>query len=387
MSLGSTGLRILSIGAFPFPYPQGSQVFARAQALALVTAGADVAVATYGVGEGAIPAGIRWISSSSSLAPRTGRSGPSLRKPVADAALVASVIRAQRAERFDVALAHNAEAALVAAAARAITGLRFVYVAHTLMGVELSAYGTPRLRGVLDAVGRAVDRCAASSANAVIALSAPGKHVLSAHTGDEIALISPGLERTDPPTDAEIREACRFAGVETHRFVLYAGNLDSYQDLELLDNASGSLDARFGPVVVATHDATGGERFPNLRIVEFKDFGQVRALGFAASALVATRRRTGGFPIKLLNYMEAARPIIAFRSVAEGLVDGVSARLLDDSAGPGELADAIRELAEAPEFAHRLGTAAHEHLIANHDWNDITKQTLGVALRAIGRST
>jgi len=386
MSLGSTEPRILSIGAFPFPYPQGSQVFAREQALALTAVGADVTVATYGVGEGAIPARIRWISSSSSLAPTTGRSGPSLRKPVADAALVARVIRAQRAERFDVALAHNAEAAFIAAAARAITGLRFVYVAHTLMGVELSAYGKPRLRGVLDAAGRAVDRCAASSANAVIALSSHGKHALSAHTRDEIALIPPGLERTDPPTEAEVRAACHLAGVETNRFVLYTGNLDSYQDLELLDNASAALGESFGPVVVATHDATGGERFPNLRIVEFKNFGPVRALGFAASTLVATRRRTGGFPIKLLNYMETARPIIAFRSVAEGLIDGMSARLLDDSAGPAELAGAIRELVETPEVARRLGLAAHEHLIAKHDWRDIAKETLGVALRAVGRN-
>ena len=79
-----------------------------------------------------------------------------------------------------------------------------------------------------------------------------------------------------------------------------------------------------------------------------------------------------------------AGEVVATDSTA---VAGALGRLLDDSAGPGELADAIRELAEAPEFAHRLGTAAHEHLIANHDWNDITKQTLGVALRAIGRST
>ena len=76
-------MRLLLIGAFPFPYPQGSQVFAAQQALALASAGARVSFASYGNGSGALPPGIEWIPSAPKLAPVSGRSGPSLAKPLA----------------------------------------------------------------------------------------------------------------------------------------------------------------------------------------------------------------------------------------------------------------------------------------------------------------
>lgn len=382
-------LRILSIGAFPFPYPQGSQVFAAAQARALTVAGADISLASYGTGEGELPGGLTWIPSSRALAPRSGRSGPSLAKPFADAALVSTVVRAQRARRFDVALAHNAEAAFVAAAVRGLTGLRFVYIAHTVMREELSAYGPRQLRSLLDRVGGVIDARAAAGANAVIALSEAGRRTLSPFARDEISVIPPGLELRDAPSEEAMHAACRDAGVEPRRFFLYCGNLDGYQDLELLDAAAQTLGetskGEYGPVLVATHDASGAHRFQNLRVTELGDFASMRALQFAATALVATRRRTGGFPIKLLNYMEAARPIVAFEEVADGLIDGVSARLLDAGAGPDAIALALREFAETPTLGLELGAAAHEHLIAHHSWPDIAARTLGVAQRAARR--
>lgn len=378
-------LRILSIGAFPFPYPQGSQVFAAAQARALSAAGAEVSFASYGTGQGEFPRELTWLPSSRALAPRSGRSGPSVVKPFADAALVSTVVQAHRTRAFDIAIAHNAEAAFIAAAARGMTGLRFVYVAHTVMREELSAYGPSQLRAILDGLGGIIDARAAASADAVIALSKAGVSALSPHVRDEISLIPPGLDPRDPPKEDAVRAACRAARVEPRRFFLYCGNLDGYQDLELLDQAARMFGNDFGPVLVATHDASDAHRFPHLRVTGQRDYSNTRALQFAATALVATRRRTGGFPIKLLNYMEAARPIVAFRDVAEGLVDGVSARLLESAAGPEALAGALRELAEKPALALELGAAAHKHLIAHHSWPEIADRTLEVARRAAGR--
>ena len=382
-------LRILSIGAFPFPYPQGSQVFAAAQARALSAAGAEVSFASYGAGQGEFPRELTWLPSSRTLAPRSGRSGPSVVKPFADAALVSTVVQAQRARAFDIALAHNAEAAFIAAAARSMTGLRFVYVAHTVMREELSAYGPSQLRAILDGLGGIIDARAAASADAVIALSQAGISALSPHVRDEIRLIPPGLDLRDPPHEDAVRAACHAARVEPRRFFLYCGNLDGYQDLELLDAAARTLGSttsgELSPVVVATHDASDASRYPNLRVIELRDFADTRALQFAATALVTTRRRTGGFPIKLLNYMEAGRPIVAFRDVADGLVDGASARLLETGAGPEAVAGALRELAERPALALELGATAHENLIARHSWPAIADQTLRLAQRAAKR--
>ena len=368
-------MRILLIGAFPFPYPQGSQVFARQQALALASAGARVAIATYGRGEGPVPEPLEWIPSSRHLAPASGRSGPSAARPLADLALVATVVAAQRRQRFDCALAHNAEAALVAAAARRVTGLRHVYVAHTLLARELSAYAAPRHRARLDRLGGSIDRFVTRRADGVVALSHAAECALGPFARGPIERIPPGLDRCDLPSDADRREACARLGLEPGRFFLYAGNLDGYQELDRLDAAARHLAADSPPIVVVTHDASEAERFPSLRVIE-AGFETARALGFAATALVLTRTRTGGFPIKLLNYMEAERPIVACAGVAEGLVHDESAILLREDAPPEALADALRGLAADPGHAARLGRAARHHLDTHHRWPDLARRTL-----------
>ncbi|MEE2664740.1 MAG: glycosyltransferase family 4 protein [Myxococcota bacterium] len=370
-------MRILLIGAFPFPYPQGSQVFAAGQAAALARSGVQVALASYGAGEGVLPDGIDWIPSSRRFAPSHRRSGPSLGKPLADAALVATVVGAQRRRRFDLALAHNAEAALVAASARRLTGLRYVYVAHTLLERELSAYAAQRHRARLDRLGSRIDRWVAGSADAVITLSRAAEKALTPYARGPVAHIPPGLERSEPPSESRRRDACRAHGLEPGGFFLYTGNLDGYQELDRLASAAACLAEGAPPVVVATHDARDASSFPGLRVFE-TDFASARALAFEAAALVLTRSRTGGFPIKLLNYMETGRPIVAFDEIAEGLTDDRTACLLLADAGPESIARALCDLADDRERAGRIGAAALAHLRTAHDWTHLADRTLGV---------
>jgi len=359
-------MRLLLIGAFPFPYPQGSQVYVAAQAAGLAGAGDDVAVASYGWGEGPIPEGVEWIASSRRLAPRSGRSGPSLAKPLADLGLLATVVRAQRQRHFDMAVAHNAEAAVVASVARRLTGLRYVYVAHTLLAQELSAYASKRWAQPLAGGGARIDRWAARDADSVIVLGRAALDALGPDARGPVARIAPALEIASPPDLPQQGAACAASGLTPRHFFLYMGNLDGYQELDRLDAAAQALPDDAPPIVVATHDARSADRFRQLRVIE-ADFDTARCLAHASTALVATRTRTGGFPIKLLNYMEARRPIVAFEPVAEGLRHEETAYLLPDTASPDELAGALQTLAANPRLADRLASAAHHHLLTHHD--------------------
>ncbi len=365
-------MRLALVGAFPFPAPQGSQVYLDEQRRALEAAGASCEVISY-------------ASLATGLAPRRIRSGPSWRKPMADAALCVALIAAQRRQHFDAVLAHNAEAAVVAVFARVFTRVPVIYVAHTVLRYELSAYGPSPWKRALDRIGSAVDGWIGRRVDAIVALSDDAKSLLSRQARCPLAVIPPGLEPGPPPDPNDTLRVCRRAGVEPGRFVLYAGNLDAYQDLELLDAAASLLGTRVMPVVVATHDVRDGlARLPNLRIVTVQRFEEVRALQFAATSLVLTRRRPGGFPIKLLNYMESGRPIVAFGRTAPGLSDGVDARLLDETAGPEQLARVLRELADDPDAASALGAAAREHLRAAHHSPALASRTLAFTREITG---
>ncbi len=312
------------------------------------------------------------------------RSGPHPGKPLADAALLRTWVRAARRERFDCALAHNAEAALIALATRRVVGVPVVYVAHTLLGVELSAYLPASAKRVADAVGARVDQAIAARADRVIALCDDAARALGRFTRRSPVVIAPGLDPQPAPSSHAQATACERAGVLPDEFVLYTGNLDAYQELELLDGIGGPATRAEGlapTVVVASHDpavegAAFRERHPTLRGVRVADIAETRALCHAARVLVMTRRRTGGFPVKLLNYMEAAKPIVAFEDVAAGLVDDRSAALLPRDADAGAFAARVLALfADAAQRA-RLGAGARARLEAEHGWATLAERTL-----------
>jgi glycosyltransferase involved in cell wall biosynthesis len=378
-----TPARIALLGAFPFPYPQGSQIFVADQARALAQCGAEPLLHSYGRGEGEPPCGLALAPSAGWTSPRAMRSGPQWGKPLADVALLATYLRSAGRQRFDAVLAHNAEAALIALAARARTGVPVVYVAHTILRHELSAYGPARLRGALDRVGGALDRAIARRVDGAIALCEEARAELSAHARGPIAVIPPGLDPAPAPEPSRVRDVCAAHGLTPGRFVLYSGNLDGYQDLALLGDTAHRLgDAT--PVVIATHDRAAGRAADltdggarrRARVVVVDDYASMRALCHAARVLVLTRRREGGFPIKLLNYMETGRPIVAFRSVAIGLEHGESAWLLEEGAGAEELAAGILTLCGDAALCERLGRGARQQLETCHAWPELAARTL-----------
>jgi glycosyltransferase involved in cell wall biosynthesis len=374
--------RIALLGAFQFPVPQGSQVFAAEQARALGRAGAEVTLVCYGRGAGAAPADLALVRTPARLSPRSHRAGPRAGKPVADAALLAALVRAQRARLFDAVLAHNAEAALVAIAARAITRVPVVYVAHTLLECELATYGPRALGRSLDQVGRRLDRAIAARADAVVALTRRGAERLSASAHRPVAVIPPGLDPRPAPKSEAIARTCARHGLEPGRYVLYAGNLDAYQELPSLAAAAAARpDVAF---VAATHGAA--RDLGAVRVVRVEDVTELRRLTWAAGVAVAPRRAFGGFPVKLLNYMEAARPIVARSGVVDALVHDQNAWLVPPEAGPEAIAEACLALLSKPAHAASLGRAARSTLEADHSWPRLATQTLGWLAETVLRS-
>lgn len=360
------------IAAFPFPLSQGSQIFVRDQARALVRAGAEVTLFCYGSGEGPVPDDLELVRVPELVSPRALRAGPSPGKPLADAWLACNFAAEARRRGFDAALAHNAEAALAGLLARPACGVPVVYVAHTLLGVELDAYVAPALEGPTAQLGAALDQLLAQRVDAVIALCATAREVLGRDARGPVAVLPPGLEPGPVPEPAAIEQACARAGVEAGRFVLYTGNVDRYQDLDLLEHA-----ARLAPelsVLVATH---GARRPPGraLRCARVTP-DEARALTFACQLAVLPRRRPGGFPIKLLSYMEAGRPIVAREHVGDSLPHGEAAWLVPDTVTAEQLAAALKRVAGDPELASRLGRGARSRLATHHTWPELAQHTL-----------
>ena len=373
-------MRLALLAAFPFPAPQGSQWYVAAQARALREAGAEVTLFCYGSGDGRPHPGIDVVRTPAAAAPKRLRAGFDGAKLGADRALLARFLEAHRAHPFDAVLAHNAEAGLLALAARARCGVPVVYVAHTLWRAELESYLPRALTGPATLGGHALDALLARGADAVLALSEVGRRALARHAGGEVARIVPGLEPEHSPHPDDVAAVCFRHGLSPDGFVLYAGNLDAYQDLPDLD-AAARADGVL-PVVAVTHDRRG-PRLPHLRVIEVKTPEEARRMVFGARATVVPRRHTGGFPIKLLQYMEAARPIVALAKVADTLTHEESGWLLREDAPPAELASALRRCCEDEALRGRLGAGARKVLESDHGWPALAEATLALVARAV----
>ncbi|MEM9176932.1 MAG: glycosyltransferase, partial [Myxococcota bacterium] len=338
-------MRLLLVGAFPYPHHQGSQVYFQEQAIALRAAGAEVVLLTYGPADDAPLADLdRWRALDGFVhhtiprdaRPRSAASGPSLAKPRADLALrrtLLDAIASKRAEgaSFDVIMTHNIEACVIALSLRrALVNARvpIVYCVHTLLRHELSAYLKPfqnnhlemdagdwnpmpgRVRRVIDGVGRRLDAFAAAQVDGWIALTQSAERVMQTRRRAPGRVIPPPLPDPrhrffDEPTGRRI---------PSEPYFLYAGNLDGYQELPLLEAAARRLAthsasprivlASFDPAVAAPERGWA----PGIEPRHVTSEGEMQALAAQARATLVPRLAVGGFPIKLANSLAVGTP-------------------------------------------------------------------------------
>lgn len=455
-------MRLLLVGAFPYPHNQGSQVYFQEQAIALRAAGADVALLTYGSdasnsrktskrnsAERSVPGqralegwraldGFEHWTSPGWTSPRSLRSGPSWAKPLGDLGLAMTLRNAVASSRsddaYDAILTHNAEAALVALHTLPNVRPPILYCVHTLLENELSAYlKGPKKKGflssvralgatgpfaeLLDRVGDRIDRWIAERVDGSISLTRSAASVMRQSSEVPSALIPPPLP--DPELDSEPLNPAEIAsrhGLDPGRFFLYSGNLDGYQELDILSAAASDLAGRSESppqIVIASHhpgrhlgrhanrqhgasahgryfrnrDSLGGaapgwaESLPGVEFRHVESSSEMQALLSAARASLVTRRAQGGFPIKLVNSLATGTPVIAFHEQEWGLTHERNSLICAPGRAALTLANAIEQLAEDDALAERLSAGARALYLERHVPERVASETLDLIRR------
>lgn len=374
-----TRYRVLMVAASPFPFPQGSQVLIAGLAEALAARGHRVEIVTYprGAAGPAAPVPLHRVAAPPCLVRPDPR--PSFRKPALDLLLARLTLRTARELRPDVLHTHNVEGLLIALWVRRRTGIPVVYHLHNRMEPELPAYFSSAVgRWAGRTAGRWADRHLPRRADACIVLHADAARDLPADGVDpaRVHVIPPGIGRCDPPADGPEAVRRRW-GLGAGPLVLYSGNLDTYQDLGLLLAAFAHVRGRRpqAQLVLATHLPAGGRREREVRrglgagahLLMGVDWEAMCALLAAAAVAVCPRGVCWGFPIKVLNYMAAGRPIVAAAGSAQGLAP-LETALVVPNGDAGALAQAIVQLLDDPDLAARLGRTARSAVERHYTW-------------------
>ncbi len=164
--------------------------------------------------------------------------------------------------------------------------------------------------------------------------------------------------------------------------LIYTGTLAPYQDVDLLLEAFAlarrtrkdlrlcfSVSSPFDP-----YEAQAQRLGVRHAIDVVPDgFAELPTRLARSSIAVLPRTRCPGIPQKLLNYMAAAKPIVASAGSAK-ILDHERTGLVVPNGNVAAFADAILRLAGNPGLARELGRCAREHVERSCSWDHAAEQ-------------
>jgi len=378
-------LRIAVVAACPFPVPRGTPIRILRLAEAIADRGHEVHVATYHLGSGTVSPALRLhrirdIPSYRKLGP-----GPSIRKLLqVDPALTLLLRKLLRGQNFDVIHAHHVEGLAVGAVARVgLVGQKvpLVFDAHTLLMSELPYYALGLPASAKAGIGRWMDRLLPRLAEHTVCVTETIRNKLIEQAGvdpSRVTVVTNGIEvnHFDP---ARVRGGPHRPG----KTLIFTGNLAEYQGIDLMLKAFRSVAVRIGDarLVIATDSSFGpyeslaqelGIR-DRIELVASPSFNDLPGLLANADVAINPRTDCDGVPVKLLNYMAAARPVVSFDSSAPGVRHGRTGWLAE-SGDIEALADGMVALLLDGARAREIGQAARDYVVEHCSWPKAARQ-------------
>lgn len=353
-------LRILFLAPQPFFEVRGTPLAVRAMVRALVAEGHEVELLTFPQGQSAEVPG---LVHRRSLALPVGHvpPGPSLAKMVLDVPFVAEAAWRLAIGRYDVVHAVEEAAHLIAPVAR-LLGVPLVADVDSSIPDQLRESGFAR-GGPIHWVASALDRHALRHAAAVITVCrsltdgvrdrAPQARVFQ--------IEDPPLVPAGPTApDAEVAALRSRLGLDGRPTVVYSGNFEVYQGVDLLVDAAALVpEAQFAfmggePAEVDAQRERARSRGAALRCVfAGKRPPEELPAWVGLAALLASPRVKGvNTPFKIYTYLASGRPIVATRLPTHTqLLDDTVAWLVEPTAEG--LAGGIRAVLAEPTEARR----------------------------------
>lgn len=342
----------------------------RRLAEAIAGAGHAIDLVTYGFGaDVALPPSVRVLRAGRLPFVRRVPIGPSLLKVALDARVLMRAARLLRAEpgRYD-AIQGFEEGAWLARALSRVFGVPFVYDMDSDIETQL---GESRWFRWLLPLARRIDHAAVRDAIAVLTVCgtltervrqlAPGTPVFQIEDAPNVT------EFADHRTARE--EIARRWRLPAGPLIVYTGNLEPYQGVEILVRAApvvcrerpdalflivGGDDAQVAALREVAHAVGAAER---VVLLGERPEPEMASFLAAADVLVSPRSLGTNTPLKLYAYLMSGRPVVATdRAVHTQLLSAEEAVLAPPS--PTGLAAAILGVLRDPEHAARIARNA-----------------------------
>ena len=370
-------MRILVLAPQPFYVERGTPIAVDLLVRTLAAAGHRVEVLAFHLGDTPTCGDVTVHRIPPVPFVRAVGPGLSLRKLVCDAVFGASLVRLLARRRFDVIHAVE-ESVFLAMLLAPRLGVPYVYDMDSSLPDQVLARA-PWLRPAAPLL-RAAERAAVRRSAAVAAVCDDlARRAWAAGARRVVLLRDVSLLPDVPPPPPEARAALRadLGAGPGDTLVLYVGNLEPYQGIDLLIDGFAAAAARDRSLRLAI---VGGEaadvaRYRRrveaaglmacARVVGPRPVARLREHLDAADILVSPRVGGTNTPMKLYSYLHAGRPVVATDLPTHTQVLTREAACLVKPE-PRVLAAALLELAADPALRARLGAAGRALVERRH---------------------
>lgn len=372
------------VAACPFPANHGTPGAIRELALHLAQQGHEVHVVTYPQSED-IPVGGLHIHRVRMpfMKPGPITIGPSIERLFYDALLIPKLVQIIRRYKIDVIHAHNYEATIAGAMAKWLTRLPLIYNGVTAMADELPSYHFIRPDALARWIGKSLDYVVPSLSDLLMVLSDELKDYLVQIGNPErkLLVVPPGVELDWLASGDGGRVRNRLGLADTTPIVMYTGALESFQRVDYLLQAMALVVKQVPEAVLVIVGNIKNQKAQESLLAMAAELGIADQLCFVASApieelpdylaaadvTVVPRPSCPGYPIKLLNYMAAGKPVVSFAGSAKSLCHEYSGYIAAND-DVEDLAKGIWTLLQNPEVAKIMGARARASLEGVFDW-------------------
>ncbi len=363
-------MKVLLLAPHPFFQDRGTPIAVRALAEVLGAAGHRVDILAYAEGSDVVIPGVRLLRIPRIRGLSGIRPGFSWKKLVSDGLMAAKMLPMVRRERYDLVHAVE-ESAFLARALKALFGIPYVYdmdssLAHQMM----EKYGGLRaVAGVLEASERHAIRhsvgviAVCRALEEIVEAGAPGKLVARI---EDVTLLDGGSAALVPPLPDAPRP-----------LVLYVGNLERYQGIDLLmdgwahavrQGAPGTLMIVGGTeahIAQYRRRAEAGGFLDRVRFAGPRPVALLGAVLDAADVLVSPRTLGFNTPMKVYSYLDSGKPIVATRLPTHTQVLDDAIAVLCEPEAPA-FGAALRDLLTDRARAARVGAAGRARAQAEY---------------------
>jgi glycosyltransferase involved in cell wall biosynthesis len=372
----------------PFYEVRGTPINVLLMCRVLTEAGYRVDLATYPLGRDVELPGLSLHRTVRVPGLRTVPIGFSKRKVLVDLFLGATVTALLARRTYAVVHAIE-EAVFLAVPLARLRRIPVIYDLDSILSHQLELSGVLRSRPLLR-LARRLERGALRRASAALTVSAPVTAAVremqpSARVFQiEDAPIQEALRRPEPERVRELREGLGLGG---RPVVVYTGNLEGYQGIELLLGAARGLRERVpGAVVVLVggeeHRAAalrerlaGEEAGEAVRIVGPRPVAEMAEWMAMGDLLVSPRAHGGNTPLKIYTYMASGIPIVATDIPAHHQVLDASVAFLAPPT-PAGLAEVLAAALADPAAARARAAAAHARVEAEYGFQAFGRKLL-----------